>query len=235
MPRRSLCLLAASGFALPLLAGCGSDEPRATRTAATPKATAPIVGTTADRTIAGAALLRLDDLPAGWTATPQNGQARATCAAIRRLRARPRAVSPGFARDDGAGVHTVTIFPTAAEADRAFTEVVASANVSCVARSISEEARTLFAADVAVGDVIASRLDAEPLAQRTEAIRFTLPLRRRSMHARLFQDYVYTRVGRGLSIVWLRWQFTRPDDRLRASLAATAVRRLRAALAGSGR
>jgi hypothetical protein len=227
---RARCLLVAGGFAVSLLVGCGSDEPNAASTGAPAQATAPAAGTTSDGETARAALVRLDDLPAGWTSTPQNGQARATCAAIQHLRARPRAVSPGFVQGDGGVVHTVTIFPTAADADRIFTEVVGRANRRCIARSITEGGRMLVPADVKVGDAVASHLHVETPARRIEAIRYTLPLRRGAARARFFEDYVTARVGRGISILWLRSRFVRPDDSLRARLTTRTVARLRATL-----
>src|SRR5690349_9183983 len=121
MLRRSLrALLPWGGVALALIAGCGGAESSAPTTADGAPAPPPVVLGTPDRVTAASALLRLRDLPAGWTATPQNGQAPAACAAVRRLRSHARAVSPGFARGDGGIVHTVTLFPSAAEADRIF-------------------------------------------------------------------------------------------------------------------
>jgi hypothetical protein len=218
----------ASALALPLLVGCGSEEPDAASTTAVARATVPTNVTTADLRIAKAALLRLTDLPFDWTGTPRNGQAPATCAAVRRLRARPRAVSPGFIRGDGGIVHTVTIFPTVADADRIFSALIGPANASCVTRAIVDGTRMVIPADVEVGDPIVSRLRVEPLAQRIEAIRYTLPLRRGTTRARFFEDYVTARVGRGISILWLRSRFVRPDDGLRARLTKTAIARLRA-------
>lgn len=227
--RRLLSALAASSLTLPLLAGCGGGEPSAASTGTVPS-TVRATEEAADLALARAALLRLDDLPFDWAATPQNGQAPATCAAVQRLRARPRAVSPGFVRGDGGIVHTVTIFRTAADADRIFTALAGRANTSCNARSIVAGWRARAAADVELGDMIVSRLDAEPLAARIEATRFTLPVRVGGVRTRLFEDYVRARVGRGISIVWLRSRFVRPSDRLRMRLTAIAVRRLRAAL-----
>lgn len=227
--RRLGCLLVASALALPLLAGCGSDEPDAVSTTAVTPASADVA--TADLRLAEAALLRLDDLPFGWAATPRNGQAPATCAAVRRLRTRPRAVSPGFVRGDGGIVHTVTIFPTVADADRVFSALVAPANIGCVAKGIVQGTRTSIPADVEVGDPLVSRLPVASLTERIEAMRYTLPLRRRAVRARFFEDYVSARVGRGIAIVWLRSRFVRPSDRLRANLTETVVRRLRTTLA----
>ena len=224
------CLLVASALALPLLAGCESDEPDAASTTAVTRATVPTDVATADLRVAKAALLRLDDLPFGWTGTPRNGQAPATCAAVRRLRARPRAVSPGFVRGDGGIVHTVTIFPTVADADRILSALVGRANISCLTRGVVHGTRMVIPADVEVGDPIVSRLRVEPLAQRIEAMRYTLPIRRGGIRTRFFEDYISARVGRGISIVWMRSRFVRPNDRLRAKLTKTTVARLRAAL-----
>lgn len=235
MRRGSLCLLVASSLALPLLVGCGSEESGTPSTGADATATAPADHRTTDLTVASAALLRPADVPAGWTATPQNGQGRAACAAIQRLRAHPRAVSPGYAHGDVTAVHTVTIFPTAAAADRAFADVVSRANMRCIARTTTQEGYSLFPADVDVGATIASRLDAARLGQRTVATRFALPLRRGAAHARFLQDYVDVKLGRAISILWLRWHATPPDDRLRTSLATTAAARTITALAHDGR
>jgi hypothetical protein len=220
----------ASALALPLLVGCGSDEPDAASTTAVTRVTAPADVTTADLRIAKAALLRLTDLPFDWTGTPRNGQAPAVCAAVRRLRARPRAVSPGFVRGDGGIVHTVTIFPTVADADRIFSALIGPANASCLTGAIVQSTRMVIPADVEVGDPIVSRLHVEPLAQRIEAIRYTLPIRRGAIRTRFYEDYVTARVGRGISILWLRSRFVRPDDGLRARLTKTTVARLRATL-----
>jgi hypothetical protein len=220
----------AIAVALPLLAGCGSGAPDAASTTAVTRATLPTDVTTPDLGIAKAALLRLADLPFDWTGTPQNGQAPATCAAVRRLRARPRAVSPGFVRGDAGIVHTVTIFPTAAAADRIFSALVGPANARCVTRGIVHGTRMVVPTDVAVGDPSVSRLRVEPLAQRIEAIRYTLPLRRGTVRARFFEDYVTARVGRAISILWLRSRFAQPDDGLRARLTKTTIARLRATL-----
>lgn len=229
MTPRSLVVLLASAFALPLLlAGCGDDD---TSTAAVSQATAPVVGGTIDRQIAEAAVLRPADLPAGWTAIPQDGQGRASCAAVQRLRMWPRAVSPGFARGDANGVHTVTIFPRRADADLALADLFSSANERCIARSIAEGGRAFVGPDVEVGKPLMLRLDVAPLAPRIRAVRYALPLGQGGVRAWLFDDYVDARVGRGIAIVWIHSRWVPPSARLRARLTQTAVERLTAALA----
>jgi len=186
-----------------------------------------------DAAIARGSLLRLGDLPSGWTAQ-KAGETTGRCdtieAAKRKVSA--RVTSPTFSRNETTVASgTVYLFADAAAASTAFRSLTSQQTRECIADVLrSGLAKTSTArfgkprtGDLAVGSVGDDRA----------AARLTLPATDEGVHVRLFVDVVYVRVGRGVEIE-LFSAAPRPfDAALRSRLAAVTARRLAANLAAT--
>ena len=229
--RLSLVVMACG--ALALLAACGAEaeKPVGERVRSTAPAPKPT-----DATIAARAQLRLGDLPAGWQRLRKADESTADCAGVRgpRAAASGRANSPTFTeaneRQADSGAY---VFADAAKARAAFRKLTAASTRACLGDWLAEKIRESAGPEdeLEVGEPAGARLPVEPLGDRAEAGRVTLPLSAKGADVELTADFVFVRVGRGIALFAFVDLLTPFDADLRAELTRTVVARLAAGLA----
>jgi hypothetical protein len=191
------------------------------------------VAATADRVTAPRAVLRLADLPAGWTASPRSGaRTPSACAGYRRARAAvsAHANSQNFSHLSSQASHTVYLYANARRARSAFGRLTSAAARRCVGAETKTKLERLRST---VGAARTSRLRIARVGDQSAMDRIAVDYRASDGEtATLTLDLVYVREGRGLSLFALVDETTTFDARLRARLTSTADRRLRKLLAG---
>lgn len=229
MKPTALSLLAAAFLAVPV-AGCGNQGSGTSSTAAR---TAP--STTASRpeeAMARAALVRLSDFPDGWLARPDDAN-DFRCPATAAVEAHPYAKSDRFEPSDGQGAvqHEVSLLPSASAADDALDALVSDETLVCFARQGERSVRRQVAVGTEVGHVTAARLtNVAPSGDRTAGARLTYPVSANGVTTTVYEDFSFSRVGRGLSLFAFVSQGAPPSATLTTNLARRGAQRLRDAL-----
>jgi hypothetical protein len=231
--RLALVVVACGTFSLVAACGGADEEPvgERVRSIATAPAPAP-----ADATIAARAQLRLDDLPAGWQRSGKADESTADCAGVRgpRAAASGRANSPTFTeaneRQADSGVY---VFADAARARAAFRKLTSPATRACLGDWLAEKIRESAGPkdELDVGEPSSARLAVEPLGDRAQAGRVTLPLSAKGADVELTADFVFVRVGRGIALFAFVDVLTPFEPGLRDELTGKVVARLAAGLA----
>ncbi len=228
-------LLAIVALAIPAI-GCGSSvtETSSNGTAETPAPSqTPQQSTQADEAIAHAALLRLSDLPVGWTAAPDDSS-DAHCPAIDDAEQHPHEESLRFdGGGDQAAQHEAIVLATEEEADATLQALVSQDTLDCIAEQTEQTIRQQASAATQVGDVTAAQLNVSASGDRTAAARVTIPVTANGLDVEVYEDFVFSRVDRGLSLIALIAQGSQPDDALRAQLTERGAARMRRALGSS--
>ncbi len=224
-----LCALVGS------LAACGQEvtgraaTPHDVSTTTTPRS-APSARAS-DRFIARAALLRLSDLPTGWTVKPSDDSDDAHCPATDRVERNSKAESDDFSLPH---VHSlaqeVVVLRSAAAANAAIDVLIAHSTLACIARQIDTATRRSVRPGIRIGRMTIEPLPTAAAGDRSEAARLTIPVSAGGVSTHVYGDFAFARVGRGLSIVALLSERL-PADGLRTQIVARAVERLAAALA----
>jgi len=231
MKPAALSLLAAAILAVPL-AGCG-DQRSSTSTDDGHAAAATTTSTSRpDDALVRAALVRLSDFPAGWTARPDDPN-DFRCPATAAVESRPYAKSDRFqpANGQGAVQHEVSVFASARAADAGLDALASPQTLACFARQGEQSVRRQVAAGTQVGHVTALRLaNVAPSGDRTAGARLAYPVSANGTTTTIYEDFSFSRVGRGLSLFAFVTQGAPPDDTLTADLARRGARRLRTAL-----
>jgi hypothetical protein len=239
-PRSLRALLAAVALAV-LAAGCGSGASTTTVTSArlpgsgssTASEPASVVpNRQADGALARAALVRLSDLAAGWTSRPDDAN-DFHCPAVEAAEAHPHAKSSRFNAPAGAGAaqHEVIVLADEDAANAALDALVSQETLDCFARQGEASVRRQVNAGTEVGHVTAARLaNLSPSGDRAAGVRLTYPVSANGVDATAYEDLVFTRVGRGLSLFASVSQGAAPDVMLTAQLARLGAQRLRDAL-----
>lgn len=232
MGSRALMLAGAGALAI---AGCGSDGSgvaetvTVVKTTAAPASAAPVIDARADRALARRALLRLSDLPVGWTAT-EDESSPIDCRAFRSANELPHANTLRFEHGDEEFVsQRVALYATPEDVDAAIDDFLAADTRNCLGDHIETHLadRTQGAR---IDDVTVSELNVEPLGQRSSAFRAHVALSVNGVDADVYADYVFCQVGRGLTTLLVGSPYTEPDEELQATLARRAVVRLGEAL-----
>jgi hypothetical protein len=232
MKLAALSLLAAAVIAAPL-AGCGDDGPRGSSTGGRATTTTPTAQP--DAATARAALVRLSDFPAGWRSRPDDAN-DFRCPAVAAVEARPYAKSARFEPQDGSGAaqHEVSLFANARAADAALDALASPRTLGCFAQQGEQSVRRQVAAGTEVGHVTAARLaNVAPSGDRTTGARLSYPVSANGTTTTVYEDFSFTRVGRGLSLFAFVAQGTPPDAKLTSDLPRRGAQRLRTALAHS--
>jgi len=222
-------VLVSAVVAMPL-GGCGGDdEPAATQTVTVVQTTAatpsPVPTAKADRALAREALLQLEDMPVGWTASADDSNA-VDCRAFEQARVPPRAQTPSFEHGEERAAQAIVIYDTSDSADAAVDAFLSPATSACVEREVATTAQERDVDGAEFGEVTVARLNVEPLGQRSGALRVTIPISASGIDLDVYGDYVFSQVGRGLSMLFLGSSYSEPDDALRATLMRRAVDRL---------
>jgi hypothetical protein len=186
-----------------------------------------------DRRIAQNAVLRLDDLPFGWSTyddDPPSTSQKTTgkCAGLKLGSATrtARADSGGFlvGRNRSFGRHTVNLFPDPERAVAVFERMIGRTERRCYAREIRRHALKTWAETVTATET--SQFRVEMLGDRTAATRTTVWFTDADGPGVVIFDRVYTLIGRGLSLS----QFTDIRAKRRTTFARAAALRLGNAL-----
>jgi hypothetical protein len=187
---------------------------------------------TADRAIAPRAVLRLADLPGGWTASPRGSSRSASaCAGYRRARASvsARSNSRNFSHVTSQASHTVYLYADVRRARAGFRELTSTASRRCVGAETKTKLESLRST---LGAARTTRLRIGRIGDQSAMDRIAVDyLDSDGAMATLTLDLVFVRAGRGLSLLALVDEIGTFDARLRARLAGTAGRRLRRLLA----
>jgi hypothetical protein len=234
-----------------IVAGCGGGSSTQTSKSTTTSTQSSAAQITADRSIAGKALLLLSDFPAGWTQTPREGANQpqlaaevATClhvSASQLEESKPTEVeSPQFQEvHDNSVENSVTVLPTnaaAAEYVKVFKEAQAP---SCLATAVTK----LLAADeqkesgkLPAGSSFGAA-SVEPLSFPAEgdqsiAYRISLPFKTKSVTVTFYLDAILAQAGRGYTSLTFTGVGAPIDATMEESLVKLTVERLRQALAG---
>lgn len=213
-----------------VVASCGSDETSNDADSATDTETvattasaeaadpaAPVQDVETDTAAARAALLTLDDFPAGWSETPaveddgdpEADRALAECAGVEgdKLIDTPADAETGrFSDPDGEAFveQTVGLMPTEDEAATPFAAFTSNDVIACFADVYNE----LFASslddedlpdDAEIGEITVARLNVTPVGDDTAALRVSVPISVPGITVDVTVDLVLTRVGRSLS------------------------------------
>ena len=220
MKPAALSLLASAVLAV-ALAGCGNKGSSTSTTSSRP-----------DDAIARAALVQLSDFPAGWTARADDPN-DFHCPATAAVEAHPYAKSDRFqpANGQGAVQHEVGVLATAHAADAALDALASAQTLDCFARQGEQSVRRQVQAGTAVGHVTAVRLtNVAPSGDRTEGARLSYPVSANGTTTTVYEDFSFSRVGRGLSLFAFVAQGAPPDATLTTDLARRGAQRLRTAL-----
>lgn len=227
---RSLLILAA--LAVPL-AGCGdsgsSSSTIGRRDMATTAAPHP------DDAIAHTALVRLSDFPAGWAARPDTPN-DFRCPATAAVEAHPYAKSDRFEPPNGQGAvqHEVSVLASGHAADAALDALASQQTLDCFARQGEQSVRRQVPAGTEVGHVTALRLtNVAPTGDRTAGARLTYPVSANGITTTVYEDFSFSRIGRGLSLFAFVTQGTPPSASLTTDLAHRGAQRLRDAFGQS--
>lgn len=215
------------------LAGCGGGGSAATThgtSTSGPRTQPPGV----DGAIARAALVRLSDFPAGWRSRPDDPN-DFRCPATAAVEAHPYVKSDRFEPPDGQGAvqHEIAVLANEEAADAALDALAAQKTLDCFARQGEQSVRRQLPAGTTLGHVSSARLNASPSGERTVGARLTYPVSAGGVDATVYEDFSFSRVGRGLSLFAFVSQGAEPDDTLDSQLARRGARRLRHAL-GAG-
>jgi len=229
MKPAALSLFVAVALAAPL-AGCGDQGSNAStgggRDAASTSSSRP------DDARARAALVQLSDLPAGWTSRPDDPN-DFRCPATAAVEAHPYAKSDRFQPADGQGAvqHEVSVLASERTADAALDALASAATLDCFARQGEQSVRRQVPAGTQVGHVTALRLtNVAPSGDRTAGARLTYPVSANGVTTTVYEDFSFSRVGRGLSLFAFVTQGTAPNATLTTDLARRGAQRLRDAL-----
>ena len=182
----------------------------------------------ADATTARRAVLRLADLPGGWTASdPGSTRKPSACAGIKQARAAvtARRNSQDFDHSPNHVSHTVYLYADVKRARSAYAKLTSAATRTCV----SAETRTKLEATLdTVGAVRATTLKIARVGDQSTADRYALDYRADGgATATVTVTLVYVREGRGLSLLALVDETGTFDARLRTRLTSVAGGRLR--------
>jgi hypothetical protein len=243
--RRAVTLLM-FGAAL-TLGACGDADPPAeptpaADTAAQDNATAtpdeaaeptvePIVDEAADKEVARAALLTLDDFPSGWTEADDPGETNQnSCPEIEDAKAAvsARASSPSFSEDTAEVTNTVYVFPDEDAAREAYAGITSAETRACIGDRLAENLDERD--DVSAGDPSTGRLSVDPLGDEREAARIAITASAQGVDVEVTADVVYVRVSRAIALNVYLNQWTEFDDTLREDLTGKVARRLSAAV-----
>jgi hypothetical protein len=211
--------------------GCGSGS----RTAPAPTTKSAKQSTAADRLVASGALLRLSDLPSGWTAGDDGDESSDTpCEEIKTAKAQTsaRSNSPDFGKGDKTKVaHTVYVYADEGAARRNFVALTSQALRVCAGHQLGDAMKKGIGGEATVGKVATSQLGIDPAGEESAAAHITFPLSTPRVDADINLDLVIVRQGRAISLLLLMNAFTEFDDDLRSQLTSTAAERLQTALA----
>jgi hypothetical protein len=224
------------------LVGCGSGSeshatpaPSKTSPAPAPTTKSAKQSTAADRQLASGALLRLSDLPSGWTASDDSDESSDTpCEQIKTAKAQTSARSnaPDFGKGDNTQVsHTVYVYADEGAAGRNFVALTSQALRVCVGHQLGDAMKKGIGGEATVGKVATSQLGIDPVGEESAAAHITFPLSTQGVDVDINLDLVIVRQGRAISLLLLIDSFTEFDDDLRSQLTSTTAERLQTALA----
>jgi len=225
----ALSLLTAAALTA-ALAGCGDQRSSTSSTGG--RAAPATTAAQSDEAIARAALVRLADFPAGWRARPDDAN-DFRCPATAAVEAHPYAKSDRFEPPDGQGAvqHEVSMFASVSAADDALDALASSETLDCFARQGEQGVRRQVSAGTTVGHVTAAQLvNVAPTGDRTAGARLTYPVSANGVTTTIYEDFSFTRVGRGLSLFAFVAQGAPPNSTLSTDLARRGAQRLRTAL-----
>jgi hypothetical protein len=225
---RSLLVVAA--LAAPL-AGCGDQE--AGRASSAPDRTAATTASRPDQALARVALVQLTDFPAGWRSRPDD-ENDFRCPATEAVEARPHAKSDRFEPPNGSGAvqHEVSMLASEDAADAALDALISRQTLACFAQQGERSVRSQVAAETEVGHVTVVRLtNVAPVGDRTAGARLEYPVSANGATTTIYEDFSFSRVGRGLSLFAFVAQGEQPSATLITDLARRGADRLNTALA----
>lgn len=216
-----------------LVAGCGDDS-------SSGKADAPREntetsekrsGSAADERIARGGLLKLSDLPSGWTAADENEEAKQSqCAGVRRPTAHvaAKAESRRFETGSALAENSVYVYASRAQAEAAFAELSSQSTRRCVGEEFGRRIAEEGDEDLKLsGKITTSELQAGSAGSETAASRYTIPLDAgEDFDIDFIFDAVMVRAGRKVSIVSLADAITPVEDDLRERLTSVVAERL---------
>lgn len=216
--------------ALIVLSACGCGEEKAApveQPARRSYETRAALGETSPAAAIRGALLRVPDLPAGWTET---GHVRPSVPCEENdpfATARSAASSPRFESGASAGLQQrIAIYPHPADARKAFEIINESKALSCfrrsVRRQVSREARGR------ASRLVTLRVDT--LSGGAQATRYTASVSNAFGVFRVFIDLVNLRSGRGIGSLVAIARVEPVEEELTAQLVARSMQRLRRAV-----
>jgi hypothetical protein len=222
------------------LGGCGGGDDAAkdsTQTSITATATQmaqPSAGPdrTADKRLADASQLKLDDFPSGWVESDSNRSEAADCDAISNARqARTaRAASSQFGHGENTVAQsTVYVFPDDVTAQEQFAGLTSGGTRTCIGEDLAKRLQNANP-DLKVGELHTSRVSVDPLGDQHDGGRVTLPLTVGGQEVELFTDFVFVRVSRGIALMLFVDAVSPFDENMRADLTSKVARRLAAEL-----
>lgn len=229
MKPAALSLLTAAVVAVPL-AACG-DQGSSTATTSG-RDTVTTTASDPDEATARAALVQLSDLPAGWTARPDPAN-DFRCPATAAVEAHPYAKSDRFEPASGSAAvqHEMSVLASEDAADAALDALASPQTLTCFARQGEQSVRRQASAGTEVGHVTALRLtNVAPTGDRTAGARLTYPVSANGTTTTVYEDFSFTRVGRGLSLFAFATQGAPLNATLTTDLARRGAQRLRTAL-----
>jgi len=191
-----------------------------------------------DTAIAKRSLLVGADLPAGWTGSPSaETPARRQCPSTRRARAAAsaRATSPDFAlRPTAEASNTVYVFADIARARKAMLDLSSHGTYDCLSSREFDALDEQKGKGTKLGDVILTDRPLDPVGEQRHIDHVTILYSTPADRLAVGTDFVFIRQGRGISaLVMLDKRSSSFDEGLRNRLAATAARKLEAALAAT--
>ena len=224
------------------LGGCGSasesqSSPAPSKTSPDPAPTTKSAkqSTVADRQLASGALLRLADLPSGWTASDDTDESSDTpCEQIKTAKAQTSARSnaPHFNKGDDTQVSdTVYVYADEDVAKRNFVALASQALRVCVGHQLGDGMKKSVGGKATVGKAATSQLGIDAVGEQSAGAHITFPLSTQGIDIDVNLDLVIVRQGRGISLLLLIDSFTEFDNDLRSQLTSTAAKRLQTALA----
>jgi len=230
MKPAALSLFAVAALAAPL-AGCG-DQGSSASTAGGGDMATTTTTPHPDDALVRAALVRLSDFPAGWRSRPDDPN-DFRCPATAAVEAHPYAKSDRFEPPNGNGAvqHEVSVLASSSAADAALDGLASRRTLDCFAQQGEQSVRRQVSAGTQVGHVTAFRLaNVAPVGDRTAGARLTYPVSANGTTTTVYEDFSFSRIGRGLSLFAFVTQGTPPDATLTTDLAQRGAQRLRTAL-----
>jgi hypothetical protein len=223
-------------------AGCGGDDDTSKDSGATGKTDAPRTAaaqTPADDATARSALIKLSDMPTGWTSEDGDHESKPSkCQAVRDARAATsgRATSAAFNHEPTGQVQqAVYLYADEQETTDHFSALTTPETRKCLGEALEGVIVDGVDKDVKVGDARTGELRIDPVGDESSGSRIYLDYSSKGIDLTLNADLIFVRKGRGLTLITEIDELGEFDSQLREELTTLAYRRLRNALNTTGR